>query len=118
MLSRQYCQQLEAFKALLQRIHSPDSQFDSGALSAIAVELQQFLQQHLWNWQSEDSAGAIAHQVQAVLVEIDKQLRLLAMDAVFLQAARQPATVKQRSQQIGDRLTLLLRYCDLLLSQP
>jgi hypothetical protein len=60
----------------------------------------------------------IAHRLQAIQVEIDKQLKLLAMDVLFLQTARQATTAEQRQQQMGDRLEQLERYCALVLSAP
>jgi hypothetical protein len=53
---------------------------------------------------------------QSLLVEIHKQLRLLATDAAFLQTAKTPQTQQQRHQQIRDRLATLNRYCDHLLN--
>ncbi|MFM2429948.1 MAG: hypothetical protein RLZZ511_1161 [Cyanobacteriota bacterium] len=50
----------------------------------------------------------------AVLVEINKQLRLLKTDALFLRSAKQAISQDQRLQQIRDRLSLLDRYCEML----
>jgi hypothetical protein len=55
------------------------------------------------------------YRVRSVLVEIDKQMRLLKMDAMFLQTARQSETAQQRVNQLRDRLQLLKSYCDALL---
>lgn len=60
----------------------------------------------------------IAHRLRAIQVEIDKQLKLLSMDVLFLQTARQATTAEQRQQQMGDRLEQLERYCALVLSTP
>jgi len=56
-------------------------------------------------------------KVQSYQTEINKQLRLLKIDLMFLKSARQPATSEQRWKMMGDRLHLLLVYCDALLSQ-
>lgn len=56
-----------------------------------------------------DETGLRVHGLQ---VEINKQLRLIGTDALFLRAAKQPDTVQQRLHQISDRLQLLKRYCD------
>jgi hypothetical protein len=56
-------------------------------------------------------------KAEAFLVEINKQLRLLEMDLMFLRAARQEATSRQRWQMMGDRLRLLGVYGDGLLGQ-
>ncbi len=60
----------------------------------------------------------IAHRLRAIQVEIDKQLKLLAMDVLFLQTARQATTAEQRQRQIDNRLEQLERYCALVLSAP
>jgi hypothetical protein len=52
---------------------------------------------------------------QAIHVEINKQLRLLKTDVLFLRSAKQASTQDQRVQQMRDRLTLLERYCEMIL---
>jgi hypothetical protein len=52
----------------------------------------------------------------AIQVEINKQLRLLKTDGLFLRSAKQPTTQEQRLQQMRDRLTLLQRYCEMILA--
>jgi hypothetical protein len=61
----------------------------------------------------EDLDGA----VQSYQTEINKQLRLLEMDLMFLKAARQEATIAQRWGGMGDRIHLLTLYCDAILSE-
>ncbi len=51
----------------------------------------------------------------AIQVEINKQLRLLNTDSLFLRSAKQAITQAQRLQQMRDRLTLLERYCEMIL---
>lgn len=60
----------------------------------------------------------MAGKVQSFTIEINKQLRLLSMDVMFLKTARQSVTAEQRRQQMGDRLELLMRYCEALLEEP
>ena len=50
----------------------------------------------------------------AIHVEINKQLRLLNTDALFLRSAKQSTTQEQRLGQMRDRLTLLERYCEMI----
>jgi hypothetical protein len=57
------------------------------------------------------------YRTQSYNTELHKQLRLLATDVLFLGSARQAATVQQRQAQLRDRLTILLRYCDILLGE-
>ncbi|MBE9138096.1 heterocyst frequency control protein PatD [Nodosilinea sp. LEGE 07088] len=51
---------------------------------------------------------------QPALTEMNRTLRLLAMDVAFLQAARQPITAQRRQQQLGEKLAQLLGFCDVL----
>jgi hypothetical protein len=73
--------------------------------------LQQMYQQQIVPLTEEDS------RVQSYRTEISKQLRLLEIDVMFFQGARQASTVKTRLQTIGDRLTTLIQYCDAILQQ-
>jgi hypothetical protein len=59
------------------------------------------------------TADAPHHAIQ---VEINKQLRLLKTDSLFLRSAKQSTTQDQRLQQMRDRLTLLERYCDMIIT--
>ncbi|MDZ8183841.1 MAG: heterocyst frequency control protein PatD [Nostoc sp. ChiSLP02] len=56
-------------------------------------------------------------RVQSYQTEMSKQLRLLEIDVMFFQGARQVSTVQTRLQTIGDRLTTLIQYCNAIL-QP
>ncbi|TVQ13615.1 MAG: hypothetical protein EA368_01935 [Leptolyngbya sp. DLM2.Bin27] len=51
---------------------------------------------------------------QPVLTEMNRTLRLLAMDVAFLQAARQSVTTQQRQHQMDEKLTQLLAFCQAL----
>lgn len=53
--------------------------------------------------------------VQSMHTEMNKQMRLLGVDITFLRAARRSATSQQRQQQIGDRITQLLQFCNQIL---
>lgn len=88
---------------------------NSASLKATVADLQTFFQTHVWILDLDELDPAVAHQVQSFNVEIDKQLRLLSMDVMFLHAAKQATTTEQRLNHMRDRLTLLLRYCHGLL---
>ena len=53
----------------------------------------------------------IAGKMRSYLTESHRLLRLLSMDAMFIAAARNPATAAQRYQAYRDKLNLLCRYC-------
>lgn len=73
--------------------------------------LQQMFQQQIVPLTEEDS------RVQSYRTEISKQLRLLEIDVMFFQGARQASTAKARIQTISDRLSTLIQYCDAILQQ-
>lgn len=56
-------------------------------------------------------------KVQSYQTEINKQLRLLEIDLMFLKTTRQATKTEQRWGMMGDRLHLLVLYCDALLSE-
>ncbi|MGF1499797.1 MAG: heterocyst frequency control protein PatD [Elainellaceae cyanobacterium] len=55
--------------------------------------------------------GAIAPRLRSYRTEINKQLRLLGTDVLFLKTSRQPQTSQQRREQMGDRLQQIIGYC-------
>ena len=84
-------------------------------LEAEAEQVQIGFQTQILSLDLDELEPAIAHHVQAYQVEMHKQLRLLATDLSFLQAARKPATLEQRRSQVGDRAKTLIRYCKAVL---
>lgn len=123
MLPLAHRQRYEQLQQQLQILHQTMTQTDQTAndrslLKVSITHLQQFFQAEILTLNADELPAAIAHFVQSYQVEIDKQLRLLAMDAQFLQAARQAATASQRQQQIRDRLETLIRYCNAILGEP
>ncbi|HIK33032.1 MAG TPA: heterocyst frequency control protein PatD [Oscillatoriales cyanobacterium M59_W2019_021] len=78
---------------------------------------QQFLQSQVLPVSISGLNSAEESRTQSYHTELHKQLRLLATDVLFLGSARQASTRQQRQAQIRDRLTTLLRYCDILLEE-
>ncbi len=75
---------------------------DGGQLQAQFLLAQQHFQHQL------------LPSTQPVLTEINRTLRLLAMDVAFLQAARQTTTTQQRQRQLGEKVQQLLGFCTAL----
>ncbi|MBF2086323.1 heterocyst frequency control protein PatD [Thermoleptolyngbya sp. C42_A2020_037] len=86
-------------------------------LRSLFDRLQTQFQQQVLTLDLSRLEGAIAAQVTSLHTEMAKQLRLLNMDLMFLQTARRPETARQRAEQMGDRLRLLMRYCDAVLGE-
>jgi hypothetical protein len=58
------------------------------------------------------------YRVQSYQTEISKQLRLLEIDVMFLQGARQASTTNERLKLIRDRLHTLMQYCEAIVQPP
>jgi hypothetical protein len=94
--------------------------------SAIGPSLKSQVQQaqiSMGQWMDDiDDLAAAAgpsvrdQRIHMFQVEIGKQLRLLALDALFLQTAKQAATVEHRQQQVRTKIALLRQYCDGILA--
>lgn len=104
-------QRYETFQSRLVQFQTQlaQSSLAGTALISTLSQLQQFFQSQIL------AVEAVTHREQSLQVEMNKQLRLLAIDVTFLQAAKQGATRQQRQQQIQERLTLLIQYCKALL---
>jgi hypothetical protein len=88
--------------------------------SSLQPQVRQ-VQAQLAQWMNDSEAAADGQSVRdqrihMFQVEIGKQLRLLALDALFLQTAKQAATVEHRQQQAQAKIALLRQYCDGILA--
>jgi NADPH-dependent glutamate synthase beta subunit-like oxidoreductase len=117
MLSGRLLQLYQEFQQKLQQLKNlavqPDQ--DGAVLRQFFVETQRFFQVQMIGVDGSDLTIAAQSQVHAYQTEINKQLRLLGQDVMFLQAARQSNTVQLRQSQILARIETLLRYCNVLL---
>jgi hypothetical protein len=115
-LSYQHYQQFQyALRQLNITVTRPNP--DLASLHADFLEVQQMFQLRIMSTDLEQLDPAVVSQVQSYQTEINKQMRLLGMDVMFLQAARQPTTAYQRQAQMSDRIATLIRYCDALLGE-
>lgn len=73
------------------------------------AQLQQFFVEQILTLPDTDA------REQSLLTEINKQLRLLAVDLMFLQGARQKTTFNNRINQTIKRLELIKQYCQAIL---
>ncbi|UBF26142.1 heterocyst frequency control protein PatD [Kovacikia minuta CCNUW1] len=107
----------EAFKQTLEQASTAvvQTNSDGSDLKRMVTELQQFFQERILSLNANELNPEIEQRVQSYQVEINKQLRLLGMDVLFLQAARQATTSEQRRSQVSDRLMILIRYCEAML---
>ncbi|WP_421657607.1 heterocyst frequency control protein PatD [Leptothermofonsia sp. ETS-13] len=106
------------FKQALRQMNETVKQGNDGSgLKLEVTKLQQFFQTKILTLNTDELPPEVEQRVQSYQVEIDKQLRLLGMDVMFLQAARKAGTGEQRRKQVSDRVLTLIRYCDALLEE-
>jgi hypothetical protein len=115
MLPDFYRHAFDRFQRSLQPFQQAVQLGDRAMLQATFQATQQLFQQEIASLDLEALDSEDSLKARSIQVEINKQMRLLATDLLFLQAARQPTTANQRQQQIGDRVDLLLRYCAALM---
>lgn len=78
---------------------------DGGELQLYLIKLQEFFLREIV------PLTDIGHHEQSYQTEMSKQLRLLEVDVMFLQGAKQSTTIQMRLKNIEERLNTLLRYC-------
>ncbi|MBW4509273.1 MAG: heterocyst frequency control protein PatD [Scytonematopsis contorta HA4267-MV1] len=107
----------QKFASLLQGLHSDvtEEKLDAITLRGRIVELQQFFGQQIVPDAENDISTQSDSREQSYRTEMSKQLRLLEIDVMFLQGARQVSTAQTRVNTIKERLTTLIRYCEAVL---
>lgn len=74
-------------------------------------KVQQVYQDRIVTLTVESVDDAIASRWQSLQTEINRSLRLLKTDIIFLKASRQNQTTQQRVQACLTRLDQLMKYC-------
>ncbi|AFY74387.1 hypothetical protein Syn7502_02402 [Synechococcus sp. PCC 7502] len=113
-------QQVETMQVLLKQMRGVTDDLISGQ-DQVKNELKNLERSHeatqqLFQTQLLDQILPEQDELVPHYVEINKQLRLVGADINLLKTTRQPETLNQRIDKAGDRLTLLLTYCDALLA--
>lgn len=104
-----YLQQYQAFQQQVENclllLRSVDLE-----VATIVAAMQQLNGVLQIQW--DEAAATLPPHLIAIQVEINKQLRLLSTDVMFLRTAKKPENRQSRQSQMVDRLTLLERYCE------
>ncbi|MBD2694274.1 heterocyst frequency control protein PatD [Anabaena catenula] len=103
----------QEFATLLEHLRSDvtKNQLDAPTLRQRLAALQQ------WFIQQIVPLADVEYREQSYQTEMSKQLRLLEIDVMFFQGAKQSATAQARLITIEERLITLIRYCHAIL-QP
>ena len=117
MLPDFHNQHYQKFKQVLLHLQGMAASvpLDAPKLQQNFLEAQQFFQQHILSLDAGDLEPADESRVRSYQTEMSKQLRLVEMCVMFLQAARQPETSINRQQELSRRIQTLVSYCDALL---
>ncbi|MEA5598316.1 heterocyst frequency control protein PatD [Rivularia sp. UHCC 0363] len=104
-------QKYSAFTTLLQQLHSDISSnlVNADLLRQHMTFLRNFFQQDIIPLTTQFPTE------QSYQTEMSKQLRLLEIDIMFFQGARQARSAAARVNAISERLTTLIGYCDAIL---
>ncbi|NJL87784.1 MAG: heterocyst frequency control protein PatD [Leptolyngbyaceae cyanobacterium SM1_1_3] len=118
MLLPEHQQILTHFQAELQQLIAQTAQSNPEfqQLQASFLQLQQRFQQQILLLPDDALRAEEQTQLQAYQTEMNRLMRLLAVDISFLQTARQSVKQQQRQAQIQQRLSGLLQFCQALLA--
>ncbi|MBD2629390.1 heterocyst frequency control protein PatD [Trichormus variabilis] len=103
----------QEFATLLEQLRSDVTKtpLDAPTLRQRLAALQQLFVQQIV------PLADVEYREQSYQTEMSKQLRLLEIDVMFFQGAKQSATAQARLVTIEERLITLIRYCHAIL-QP
>ncbi|AFY96625.1 heterocyst frequency control protein PatD [Chamaesiphon minutus] len=96
-----------------QQLFTRLSDLPSDSIPELKVSLRQtidFFESEILT-QDLDLPEPLAGKIRSYATESYRLLRLLPMDVMFMAAARNPTTVRQRRQAYQEKLTLSLEYC-------
>jgi hypothetical protein len=112
-------QKYHTFAILLQQLrdYTTTTELNAPGLRLRVTSLQQMFVVDIVPLTDEDAQMPHNSREQSYQTEMSKQLRLLELDVIFFQGARQPATAQARLQTISDRLTTIMQYCEAILQQ-
>lgn len=112
-----YRQQYQEFAQLLEelQLQAANPQLEVGKLRQNLQKTQQFFQQQILTLAASDLSPAQESQIRSYHTEISKQLQLVGMEATYLQAAKQQATLSNRRSQLASRIQTLISYCNAIL---
>lgn len=106
----EYQQHYQQFAQLLEQLQAASVEPDFKELRQSYQKAQQFFLQQILTLEPVDN-----YQIRSYQTEIAKELQLIGMDVIFLQAARVPETSANRQKQLLNRLPTLLKYCNAIL---
>ena len=120
MLSESHNRAYQEFLILLEKFENDCSDLNlkmpRTSISERFNNLQTSFQQYILPLTDADLDTAIALRWQSVQTEIKREFRLLSTDILFLTSSRQASTIDTRLQSVKARVSKLIGYCKLMLS--
>ena len=107
------CNQIQSLQQNLSELHallSKNTDPDAAAVQRQAVQLQQQFQQILAAIAETDLTPAVEQRLRPHQTEAHRRLRLLGIEAMRLQAAKQAATVERQRSQIQAHTQALQQF--------
>jgi hypothetical protein len=104
---------LQALQSLAAHLEQPERSKES--LQEDFAVVQQVFEQNVIILRATDLDDQTASRWQSVQTELHRTMRLLQMDRMRWQVARQPETAQRRRTQVRDRVNQLIQYCQTLL---
>ncbi len=110
-------QKYQDFANVLEQLRSDISysSLDAPILRQRTAIIQQFYLLQIIPLLEENTDSALASPILSIHTEISKQLRLLELDVMFLQSAKQATTITQRLDAVTNRLVTLVQYCQAII---
>jgi hypothetical protein len=108
----------ELLKILLEWQNSLDgNNFNQVLLQNSFQEAKNFFQTQIINLSEESLDENIASRWRSLATEMHRSFKLLEMDMMFLRSAKQSTTQQQRLKSIDDRLSQIIGYCQVMLTE-
>ncbi|NJO39291.1 MAG: heterocyst frequency control protein PatD [Cyanobacteria bacterium CRU_2_1] len=113
--------QQQIYLTFQQSLQSFQAVYMTDRTSKLAIQpafqtLRQIFQQQILTLDLDSLDPIEAAKVQSYHTEMNRQLRLMGMDTLFIQTAKQSTIANQRWEQVNDRLNTLIQYCNILLA--
>lgn len=111
--SQAYQNLLTSLEDLQHITTTPD--FESTSVKKSFQKLQKIYEAEVLVLSKESLDMAIAPRWQAIQTEIHRAFKLMALDIMFLSSSKKAITSQSRLNNLSDRLSQLIGYCQILL---
>lgn len=111
MLPNSYLRLYQELLLLLQELRDRVKSNDFELLQQNFQQVQKLFQEQILSLSADELDSPIFSQWKSVQTEMNRSLRLLQTDLMFLKSSRQAATSTARLKSVVDRLDKAIDYC-------